>query len=84
MAAEKKLAKKDLVASSKSLSIDVRGDSKDVQWMAGSIDEVAIYDSALSEADLAKTMGGLGATMTAVSLQDKIPTVWAGLKESHK
>ena len=79
-AAEKKLAKKDLVPSSKSLSIGVRGDSKDVQWMAGSIDEVAIYDSALSEADLAKAMGGLGATMTAVSLQDKMPTVWAGLK----
>jgi hypothetical protein len=84
MVAEKKLAKKDLVASSKSLSIGVRGDSKDVQWMAGSIDEVAIYDSALSEADLTKTMGGLGVTMTAVSLQDKMPTVWAGLKESHK
>jgi len=84
MAAEKKLTKNDLVASSKSLSIGVRGDSKDVQWMAGSIDEVAIYDSALSEADLTKAMGGLGATMTAVSVQDKMPTVWAGLKESHK
>ena len=84
MVAEKKLAKKDLVASSKSLSIGVRSDSKDVQWMTGSIDEVAIYDSALSEADLAKTMGGLSASLTAVSPQDKMPTVWAGLKESHK
>ncbi len=84
MAAEKKLTKKDLVASSKSLSIGVRGDSKDVQWMAGSIDEVAIYDNALSEADLTKTMSGLSASLTAVSPQDKMPTVWAGLKESHK
>jgi len=84
VAGEKKLAaKKDLVPSSKSLSIGVRGDTKDVHWMNGSIDEVAIFDEALSEAALATVMKGLAASGTPVEPRGKVATSWASLKDER-
>jgi hypothetical protein len=83
-AGEKKLAKQDLIPSSKSLSIGVRGDTKDVHWMNGSIDEVAIYDEALSEAALATTMKGVGTGGTPVEPRGKAATTWATLKEGRR
>lgn len=78
---EKKLAtRKDLVPSSKSLSLGVRGDTKDIHWMNGSLDEVAIFDEALSETALASVMRGVGAGGTSVDPQDKAATLWAKLK----
>lgn len=82
MAGEKKLAaKKDLVPSTKSLSIGVRGDTKDIHWMKGSIDEVAIFDEALSETALAVVMRGVGVGATPVEPRDKAATLWARLKD---
>ena len=84
MAAEKKIAKKDLVASNKSLSIGVRGDSKDVQWLNGLVDEVAIFDTALSEKELTaivNSKGGLSNLYLAVSPKSKLAVTWAKVKQ---
>ena len=84
MAAEKKIAKKDLVASNKSLSIGVRGDSKDVQWLKGLVDEVAIFDTALSEKELTaivNSKGGLSNLYLAVSPKSKLAVTWAKVKQ---
>ena len=83
MVAEKKIAKKDLVASNKSLSIGVRGDSKDVQWLNGLVDEVAIFDTALSEKELTaivNSKGGLSNLYLAVSPKSKLAVTWAKVK----
>jgi hypothetical protein len=84
MAAEKKIAKKDLVASNKSLSIGVRGDSKDVQWLKGLVDEVAIFDTALSEKELTaivNSKGGLSNLYLAVSPKSKLAVTWSQVKQ---
>jgi hypothetical protein len=84
MAAEKKLAKKDLVASSKTLSIGVRGDSKDVQWLKGLVDEVAIFNTALSEKELTAIVNsktGLSSLYLAVSPKSKLTVTWAEVKQ---
>lgn len=84
MAGEKKLAKKDLAPSSKSLSIGVRGDSKDTHWMNGSIDEVAVFDEALSEAALATAMKGIATGGTPVEPRGKATTTWANLRSQDR
>lgn len=83
IAAEKKIAKKDLVASSKSLSIGVRGDSKDVQWLNGLVDEVAIFDTALSEKEITAIVNSKGGLVQylAVSPKSKLAVTWATVKQ---
>jgi hypothetical protein len=85
IAAEKKIAKRDLAASSKSLSIGVRGDSKDVQWLRGLVDEVGIFDTALSEKEITaiiNSKSGLSGLYLAVSLKSKLVATWAEVKQT--
>jgi hypothetical protein len=80
---EKAGAKKNLAPSSKSLSIGVRGDTKDVHWFGGLIDEAAVFDTALTEkeiAAIANNPGGLSAQFLAVSPQGKSAMTWGTLK----
>ena len=72
----------DLLPSNKSLSIGVRGDTKDVHWMAGVIDKVAIFDTALSLKEIQtifNSPNGLG-TSTSVSPKSKLAATWGQLK----
>ena len=74
----------DLLPSNKSLSIGVRGDTKDVHWMAGVIDEVAVFDTALSLKEIQTIFksptGLLGAVLTVGSPQSKLAVTWGQLK----
>jgi hypothetical protein len=84
MEAEKKGAKKDLAVSSKTLSIGVRGDSKDTQWLKGLVDEVAIFDTALSEKEITAIVNsktGLSSLYLAVSPKSKLAVTWAKVKQ---
>lgn len=83
MVGEKAGAKKDLEPSSKTLSIGVRGDTKDVHWFSGLIDEAAVFDSALSEKQIGAIVndkGGLSSQYLAVSPKGKTATTWSGMK----
>ena len=70
--------------SNKSLSIGVRGDTKDVHWMAGVIDEVAVFDTALSLKEIQTIFksptGLLGAVLAVGSPQSKLAVTWGHLK----
>jgi len=84
MVAEKAGAKRDLAPSTKTLSIGVRGDTKDVHWFKGLIDEAAIFDEPLTEkqiAAIANDSGGLRAQFLAVSPQGKAATTWGTMKQ---
>jgi len=84
--AEGKSARGSLKSSTKSLSIGVRGDTKDTHWFAGMIDEVAIFDEALSEKDISAittSSAGLGGLYLAVSPSGKIATTWATLRTAN-
>ncbi|MDP6599408.1 MAG: LamG domain-containing protein [Candidatus Poribacteria bacterium] len=74
----------DLLPSNKSLSIGVRGDTKDVHWMAGVIDEAAIFDTALSLKEIQtifKSPNGLkGAVLAVGSPQSKLAVTWGQLR----
>ena len=73
----------DLNPSDKSLSFGVRGDTKDVHWMQGIMDEVAIFDEALTEKEIQNIMNdpkGLSGTYLAVSHKDKLTTIWGRIK----
>ena len=76
--------KKELLPSNKSLSIGVRGDTKDVHWMAGVIDEAAVFDTALSLKEIQtifESPNGLKGTVLAVgSPQSKLTVTWGQLK----
>ena len=53
-------------------------------WFLGSIDEIGVFKSVLSEEDVNTIMNdGLGAVvnLTAVSSQDKLAVTWGGIKE---
>lgn len=84
MEAEKKGAKRDLAPSSRSLSIAVRGDTKDIHWLKGLVDEVAIFDEALDEKEIAgivNSKGGLSDRFLAVSPKSKLAVTWSRVKE---
>ena len=74
----------DLLPSNKSLSIGVRGDTKDVHWMAGVIDEAAVFDTALSLKEIQtifESPNGLKGTVLAVgSPRSKLTVTWGQLK----
>ncbi len=73
--------KRGLNPSDKSLSFGVRGDSKDTHWMTGIMDEVAIFDGVLPQADIQAIMnGGLQTVVLAVSPSDSLTTTWGKVK----
>jgi len=73
--------KRDLIPSNKTLSFGVRGDTKDVHWMQGVLDEVAIFDVALAEKDIQSIMNNpKGLKGTAVSPKSKLTITWGSIK----
>lgn len=84
---EKGGAKRDLAPSTKTLSIGVRGDTKDIHWFAGLVDEAAIFNTALTEkeiAAIANNPGGLTAQFLAVSPRGKTAISWGELKTARR
>jgi hypothetical protein len=83
VAGEAKAAKRDLNPSNKSLSIGVRGDTKDVHWMTGVLDEIAVFDEALTEKELKAIIDnpkGLAGVYLAVEPAAKLTTAWGKIK----
>jgi len=75
---------RDLNPSNKSLSFGVRGDTKDVHWMQGVMDEVAIFDEALTEKEIQDIMNapkGLAGLYLAVNPEGKMATTWSYIKK---
>jgi hypothetical protein len=73
--------KRALNPSNKSLSFGVRGDTKDIHWMQGIIDEAAIFDEALSQNEIKNIMdNGLQSAVLAVSSSGKLATAWGRVK----
>ena len=70
----------DLIDSDVSLAIGTRGDTHDTHWFAGLIDEVAIFDEALTETDIRKIMEKGIATAMAVDFVGKLAIKWGALK----
>jgi len=66
--------------SDKSLSLGVRGDTKDVHWMQGVLDEIAIFDDALTEEEIQAIMNDGLSSVLAVSPSGKLATTWATIK----
>lgn len=58
---------------------DGTGRGRDVDWFEGLIDEIVIYNKALSEADLTRLMDPL-----SVESQGKYTTTWGNLKEAYR
>ena len=82
VAAEVKTAKRDINPSDKSLSIGVRGDTKDVHWMTGVLDEIAVFDEALTQEEIQEIMNnpnGLAGVLS-VEPRDKLTTSWGTIK----
>jgi len=52
------------------------------RWFAGMIDEVAVFDKALSEGEIDSVMGGLDKGVLAVSPIDKLAATWGSLKQN--
>lgn len=86
--AERDIPNGDFNPSNKSLSVGVRGDTKDTHWMAGVMDEVALFDTALSEDE----MRAIGASDTSLAItvlavveaRAKLAVSWAGLKSTMR
>jgi arabinan endo-1,5-alpha-L-arabinosidase len=71
-----------ILASDATLAIGTRGDTHDVQWFVGLIDEVAIFDEPLSEAEIGRIVKyGLQGYL-AVHPGDKLPATWGIIKSS--
>lgn len=72
--------KRDLAPSNKTLSIGVRGDTKDIHWMQGILDEIAMFDEVLKDTEIKNIMTkGLSLYM-AVSPEGKLATTWSRIK----
>lgn len=70
----------EMLPSDTSLSLGSRGDTKEIHWYAGLLDEVAILDEALPEAEIKKIMqNGLQGYM-AVDPKSKLPVAWGAVK----
>ncbi|MEK7398996.1 MAG: LamG domain-containing protein [Candidatus Poribacteria bacterium] len=50
------------------------------RWLKGSLDEVAIFNKALTEADIATVMKGLASGVSAVDSKGKLAVAWSQLK----
>jgi hypothetical protein len=72
--------KRDLIPSNKTLSIGVRGDTKDIHWMLGTFDEIAIFDEALKENEIMNVMTKGLSIFMAVSPESKLSTAWGQIK----
>ena len=82
IAGEAATAERDLNPSDKSLSIGVRGDTKDVHWMTGVLDEIAIFDEALTQDEIQEIMDmptGLAGVLS-VEPKNKLTTSWGRIK----
>jgi hypothetical protein len=77
-----KLDKKPLAEVDKAIWIG-RDQCCDPRYGAALIDEVAIFNVALSEADLQTMMNGLSAIGVAVEPAGKITATWAGIKTQY-
>jgi len=83
IAGEAKVPKRDLNPSNKSLSIGVRGDTKDIHWMTGVLDEIAVFDDALTQKEIQTIMKdpkGLSGVYLAVEPGGKLATTWGKIK----
>ncbi|MFC1717449.1 LamG domain-containing protein [Candidatus Poribacteria bacterium] len=70
----------EMLPSDTSLSLGSRGDTKDIHWHAGLMDEVAILDEALPETEIKKIMqSGLQSYM-AVHPKSKLSVAWGAVK----
>ena len=58
---------------------DGTGRGRDVDWFEGLIDEIVIYNRALSEADLTRLMNPLN-----VEPQGKVTTTWGNVKDAYR
>jgi len=72
--------KRDLAPSDKSLSIGVRGDSKDTHWMQGVFDEIAIFDEALTKGEIQNVMKNGLSPILAISPKGKLAATWSQIK----
>ena len=70
----------EMLPSETSLSLGSRGDTKDIHWHAGLMDEVAILDEALPEAKIKKIMQSGLENYLAVQPGSKLPVVWGVVK----
>jgi len=52
------------------------------RWFAGMIDEVAVFDKALSEGEIEAVMGGLDKGVLAVSPNERLTATWGSLKKN--
>ena len=83
VAGEAKAPKRDLNPSDKSLSIGVRGDTKDVHWMTGVLDEIAVFDEALTQKEIQAIIDdpkGLAGVYLSVEAKGKLATAWGKIK----
>ena len=66
------------------LIIGAQGPAGNSGPLKGIIDEVAVYDTALDEDEIAKVMEGLSKQFQAVEAAEKLAVTWGYLKESGK
>lgn len=52
------------------------------RWFKGMIDEVAVFNKALSKQEIELTMGGLSKNILAVSPKSKLTSTWGSLKSN--
>jgi len=79
---EEKAETSKVLDSDADLSIGTRGDTHDVHWVNGIIDEVAIFDEAMTEEEIKKVMELGIEGYLAVTPKGKITSTWAMLKAS--
>lgn len=84
----KDAAKRNLEPSNKSLSIGTRGDTKDIHWMTGIMDELAIFDDALTEKEIkaiaTNDKGIFNALGLDVQPKGKLATSWGEIRRNRK
>lgn len=79
---DEKSESSEVLDSDADLSIGCRGDTHDVHWVNGIIDEVAIFDEAMTEEEIKKVMELGIEGYLAVTPKGKITSTWAMLKAS--
>ena len=72
--------KSEMLPSDTSLSLGSRGDTKDIHWFAGLMDEVAILDEALPEAEIKKIMQSGLQGYLVIYPKDRLSVTWGGIK----
>lgn len=70
----------EMLPSDTTLALGTRGDTKDIHWYAGLMDEVAILDEALSETEIKRIMTKGLQAFQAVNSKDKLAVTWGTIK----